>query len=133
MNLSSLFRHPGFPPFTLGLGIALILVRVMILVRRDAPQPLTPTVMRPTTATACFGDHRMENAQHNAELWVRGGLAGSIQAPSVPRSARVRCLPIAPNDRWAQCSIGPVDDSGPSYVVSCDTSQFNNIGCVSGR
>lgn len=86
-----------------------------------------------TTTTSCFGSHTVANAQRNAESWVRGGRGGSAWAPPVPRNSRVRCLPISPNDRWAECHIGPVDPAGTDYVMDCDTSEFNNQGCVSGR
>lgn len=116
MNLRTINDHLAFPIFLVLCGILALLYP-----RREGGP------------AACFGERNQLHAQRGAEAWVRNRPADSAWAAPPPRDARVRCLPVRPGTRWAECHIGPVDPSGSFIVVDCDTAERNNLGCVSGR
>jgi len=109
------------------LPLPILLVLIGILAALTHPLTQSPS------ATACFGPRSQANAQRGAEVWLRNRPTDSVWSSRVIHSARVQCLPLTNDERWAECHIGPVGPEGISFVVDCDTARYNNIGCVSGR
>lgn len=90
-----------------------------------------PAMVGPPSAAACFGARSTALGQRNAEAWASTHPADSRWEGIGPGS-RVRCDAIPGTDRWVQCTMRPpAGDNG--FVLDCDTAEFNNVGCVSGR
>lgn len=90
-----------------------------------------PAMVGPPSAAACFGARSTALGQRNAEAWASTHPADSRWEGIGPGS-RVRCDAIPGTDRWVQCTMRP-PAGGNGFVLDCDTAEFNNVGCVSGR
>ena len=116
----------------LPLPILLVLIGILAALARSPTRSPPPSTATPTP-TACFGARSRAFAQRGAEAWLRNPPPGSVWATRSHHNARVHCLPVSTDGRWAECHIGPVDAAGMLYIMDCDTAEHNNIGCVSGR
>ena len=92
-----------------------------------------PALVGPPSASACFGARSTAFGQRNAEAWAATTRSDSRWEGIGPGS-RVRCDAIPGTDRWVQCTMRPPAGQGDDgFVLDCDTAEFNNVGCVSGR
>lgn len=115
---------------SLPLPTLLVLIGILAALTYTPSPPVSPS------PTACSGTRSQANAQRGAEVWLRNRPTDTVWSSRITQGARVRCLPLTDDVRWAECHIGPVDTAGMSYVVDCDTCDpagHNNIGCVSSR
>lgn len=93
---------------------------------------LTDRILRPPprpTAAACFGAYSTENAQRNAERFVRLHPVDPIWTREVILHGTVRCLPLLPSERWAECHVDTHSSDETRYVIDCDAAERNDVGC----